>query len=54
MAYGAPLAWLILPGDPVTTALAAITHVAGTLIVRWLFFAEAEHVLAAYYPKAAE
>lgn len=30
-------------------ALAVITHVAGMLALRWLFFAEAEHVQALYY-----
>ena len=29
--------------------LAVITHVAGMMALRWLFFAEAEHVQALYY-----
>lgn len=34
-------AWLMV--------LALVTHVAGVLALRWLFFAEAEHVQALYY-----
>ena len=37
------------PGSLIATALAAILHLAGTLICRWLFFAEAEHVAGLYY-----
>jgi sulfite dehydrogenase (quinone) subunit SoeC len=37
-----PLGW---PG----LALAAVLHLAGTLAARWLFFAEAEHVVGLYY-----
>lgn len=47
--YAAPLLWLAIPGGTVTAALAAISHICGTLVTRWLFFAEAEHVLARYY-----
>ncbi len=32
-------------------ALALVAHVAGMLALRWLFFAEAEHVQALYYGK---
>lgn len=49
LAYAAPLACLVLPGEGVTVALAAITHIVGTLLIRWLFFAQAEHVLSHYY-----
>ena len=30
---------------------AALSHVAGTLVLRWLFFAEAEHAVGLYYGK---
>lgn len=30
-------------------ALATLVHVAGALVARWLFFAEAEHVVGLYY-----
>jgi DMSO reductase anchor subunit len=31
------------------TALAATVHGLGMLVLRWLFFAEAEHVVGLYY-----
>ena len=31
--------------------VALVAHVAGMLALRWLFFAEAEHVQALYYGK---
>ena len=34
-------AWLLIP--------ALLLHIAGVLALRWLFFAEAEHVQALYY-----
>ena len=37
------------PRRPLTLALAALLHVAGALVLRWLFFAEAEHVVGLYY-----
>ncbi len=53
LGYLAPLIlallWLILGGWLMALALAA--HVAGMLALRWLFFAEAEHVQALYYGK---
>lgn len=48
-AYLMPIAALIVPANPITPVLAAATHLGGTMITRWLFFAEAEHVLARYY-----
>ncbi|MEL6607723.1 MAG: DmsC/YnfH family molybdoenzyme membrane anchor subunit [Pseudomonadota bacterium] len=32
-------------------ALAVLVHVAGVLVLRWLFFAQAEHVVGLYYGK---
>jgi DMSO reductase anchor subunit len=43
-----PLALMLLPGRPALVAAAAL-HVAGALVLRWLFFAEAEHVVGLYY-----
>ncbi|MEM6824139.1 MAG: DmsC/YnfH family molybdoenzyme membrane anchor subunit [Pseudomonadota bacterium] len=46
------LPWLILVALPFHHALAALailSHCAGALICRWLFFAEAEHVVGLYY-----
>ena len=36
------------PGH-IAGAVAVLAHLAGTLVARWLFFAEAEHVMALYY-----
>lgn len=40
---------LILPAGPVMLGLAALLHLTGVLASRWLFFAEAEHVVGLYY-----
>ena len=46
--FALPLA-LLIPQHPATTALAALSHLAGILCSRWLFFAEAEHVTGLWY-----
>ena len=39
-------------GAPLFSGLIAmLAHLAGTLASRWLFFAEAEHVVGLYYGK---
>lgn len=46
------LPWLILavlPFSHVLAALAVLSHLAGAFTARWLFFAEAEHVVGLYY-----
>jgi len=43
-----PLA-LVLSPSPLALAAAALVHVPGILVLRWLFFAEAEHVVGLYY-----
>lgn len=40
---------LIAPGSHVLAAIAVISHIAGVFASRWLFFAEAKHVVALYY-----
>ncbi len=45
----APAVVLLLPLGVWTIALAALLHLAGALAARWLFFAEAEHVVGLYY-----
>ncbi len=45
----APALILVLPFSHALAALAVASHVAGLLILRWLFFAEAEHVVGLYY-----
>ena len=46
-----PIALLAAPFTHVVALLAVISHVAGALAARWLFFAEAEHVVGLYYGK---
>ncbi len=41
----------LLPGSHAVVLLAIILHLGGTLVSRWLFFAEAEHVAGLYYGK---
>ncbi|MFV2034357.1 MAG: dimethyl sulfoxide reductase anchor subunit family protein [Halocynthiibacter sp.] len=42
---------LLLPVTYLTAALALLSHLIGTAASRWLFFAEAEHVVGLYYDK---
>jgi DMSO reductase anchor subunit len=44
-----PAVILFLPLGVLGLTLAAILHLAGALAARWLFFAEAEHVVGLYY-----
>lgn len=48
---GLPILFLVMPFSHVLAALAVASHVAGALASRWLFFAEAEHVVGLYYGK---
>lgn len=48
---GVPVVLLLLPFSHFLVALALISHIAGVLTARWLFFAEAEHVVGLYYGK---
>jgi len=41
------------PPVPVWFALAGLVHLAGVFAIRWLFFAEAEHVVSLYYGRTA-
>lgn len=49
----APLLLVVLPPVPVVFGVLAILHCAGVLVIRWLFFAQAEHVVSLYYGRAA-
>ncbi len=44
-----PVLILLLPFHHALAAVAVLSHVAGLFITRWLFFAEAEHVVGLYY-----
>lgn len=51
LAAGLPALVLLLPLGCLGLALAAALHLAGALAARWLFFAEAEHVVGLFYGK---
>lgn len=51
LAFAAPATFLALPFHHVFAGLALLSHIAGVFILRWLFFAEAEHVVGLYYGK---
>lgn len=40
---------VFMPYSPIVLAVAALIHLTGALAARWLFFAEAEHVVGLYY-----
>ncbi len=44
-----PILFLILPFGHIFAAFAVLSHLAGVLTQRWLFFAEAKHVVGLYY-----
>ncbi len=46
-----PFLLLLLPFNHFLAVIAVLAHVAGVLVARWLFFAEAEHVVGLYYGK---
>jgi DMSO reductase anchor subunit len=46
-----PVILLMLPFSHGIAVLALASHIAGVLTARWLFFAEAEHVVGLYYGK---
>jgi DMSO reductase anchor subunit len=49
LAFAVPIFVLTLPFNHMLAAVAVLSHVAGVLVSRWLFFAEAEHVVGLYY-----
>ena len=46
-----PVILLLLPFNHFFALIAVLAHLAGVLASRWLFFAEAEHVVGLYYGK---
>ncbi|MGH1576620.1 dimethyl sulfoxide reductase anchor subunit family protein [Planktotalea sp.] len=46
-----PLIFLVLPFGHFFALIAVLSHIAGILTSRWLFFAQAEHVVGLYYGK---
>ncbi|RKF16114.1 dibenzothiophene desulfurase [Roseovarius spongiae] len=53
LGYALPVLLLLLPFSHVAAAIAVVSHLAGIAASRWLFFAEAEHVVGLYYGKRA-
>ncbi len=51
LAFVLPVVLLLLPFSHVFAALAVLAHIVGVLTLRWLFFAQAEHVVGLYYGK---
>jgi len=52
LAFVVPVLLLLLPfTNHIFAALAVLSHIAGVLTLRWLFFAQAEHVVGLYYGK---
>lgn len=49
--YVLPVLLLLAPFSHTLAALAVLSHVGGIAASRWLFFAEAEHVVGLYYGK---
>ena len=51
LAIALPVILLLVPFSHWLALVAVISHVAGVLVARWLFFAQAEHVVGLYYGK---
>ena len=51
LGFGLPILLMLLPFHHILAALAVVSHIAGVFACRWLFFAEAEHVVGLYYGK---
>lgn len=51
LGYVLPIILLLVPFSHLLGFLAVISHAAGIAASRWLFFAEAEHVVGLYYGK---
>jgi DMSO reductase anchor subunit len=51
LGYALPFAFLALPFHHILALLAVLSHLSGIAASRWLFFAEAEHVVGLYYGK---
>lgn len=56
LGFAVPIALMVMPFDSVMmkhlmAGVAVLLHIAGIACLRWLFFAEAEHVVGLYYGK---
>ncbi len=50
-AFAVPYVLTLLPTSYVTAIAAVLLHTGGVIVSRWLFFAQAEHVVGLYYGK---
>lgn len=51
LGFALPLLFIWLPFSHAMAGLAVVSMIAGMFVSRWLFFAEAEHVVGLYYGK---
>ena len=51
LGFALPVVVLLVPFSHWTALIAVLSHIAGVLAARWLFFAQAEHVVGLYYGK---
>ncbi|CAD0186096.1 DMSO reductase anchor subunit (DmsC) [Ruegeria sp. THAF57] len=51
LAFFVPVVLLFLPFNHFFALIAVVSHLAGVAVSRWLFFAQAEHVVGLYYGK---
>ncbi|EAQ43637.1 dimethyl sulfoxide reductase, C subunit, putative [Roseobacter sp. MED193] len=56
LGFGLPIVFLVLPVESslvkhLMAAFAVLSHMVGAAVSRWLFFAQAEHVVGLYYGK---
>lgn len=49
LAFIVPIGALALPFSHILAGVAVLSHLVGIIVQRWLFFAEAEHVVGLYY-----
>lgn len=54
LASATPALLLVLWSGPIVTGLAVVVHLLGAFAARWLFFAQAEHVVGLYYGKRGQ
>lgn len=51
LGYALPVTLLLVPFSHILAGVAVLSHIVGIAASRWLFFAEAEHVVGLYYGK---
>lgn len=51
LGFALPLVLLLLPFNHFFALIAVLSHLTGVAVSRWLFFAQAEHVVGLYYGK---